>query len=172
MTSYERVMKTLRHEEPDKVPIAELVISPLLYQRILPAASSVSEFYDYYDYDVVITAATYTKISQTADRGYTDEWRITYKTTDNGDTYHPIIHPMQNVRVLDNFSPPNSESPIRLGLLPEYVKKYKYKKAVAFSIRGGFLWASALMSMEDLLYAFYDDEEFVNALPEFHELRH
>jgi len=163
MNSYDRVMATLRHQEPDRVPLAELLISPALYTKLLPGAGDICDFYDAFDYDVVIAPAFYESIARTSS-GYTDEWGITYATTDEGDTHHPVGHPLKGVRSLGGFAPPIAGHTGRLGRLPDFVKRYKGKKAVAYAMRAGFLWASALMSMEDMLIAMYEDEDFIDAL--------
>ena len=53
MKPVERVLKTIKHGEPDRVPIFELMIDPHIIQKILPGAS-YADLVEALDIDCVV----------------------------------------------------------------------------------------------------------------------
>ena len=164
MNSYERVMAAMRLEQPDRVPIVELLIDPKVQKAICPGANDFGDLADFLDLDNVGAAATFRRVAQTADGGI-DEWGVRYvKSSEAID--HPVQGPIGDLADLKRYTPPDPDAPNRLGLLPDYVRRYKGRRAVFFHHRAAFMWSAYLVGMENLLLAFADDAEFASAVLE------
>lgn len=156
-------MAALAHKEPDRVPIAELKISPLVYKKLMPEARDEGDFSANFGLDVVRANATYNQKLLDVNT-FRDEWNIVYRSLDDGDSMHPVGHPVREGDSLNRLELPSTDIPERFGLLAEYCRRYKYQKAVGFAMRAGFLWASALMGTAELLYAMAANADFVHSL--------
>ena len=162
MNGYERVMAAMRLQQPDRVPIVELLIDPKVQKAICPGAKDFGDLADFLDLDNVGSAATFQRVEQTADGGI-DEWGVRYITGPEV-IDHPVQGPIRNMDDLRSYTPPDPDAPHRLGLLPDFVRRYKGRRAVFFHHRAAFMWSAYLMGMENLLMAFADDPEFAHAV--------
>ena len=148
MNSYERVMTAFRHEEPDRVPVAEIGISPIVFNAIMPEANSVSDFQaKYLD---IVNQVNYYKTKPAGEGHVIDEWGITYTKTGD-DAYYPALPAFS---IHDDFLGhplPDPYAEHRFGDLDHNVKNYKKQKAVSFTQRAFFLWTDALIGFEELL---------------------
>ena len=75
MNNYERVMAAMRVEQPDRVPVVELLIDPAIQQAICPGARDFGDVAEFLDLegpvrdgqgvtDLVMTTATAGTLSQ------------------------------------------------------------------------------------------------------------
>ena len=162
MNGYERVMTAMRVEQPDRVPIVELLIDPHVQQAICPGARDFGDVADLLDLDNVGAGAVFQRVRETADGGI-DEWGVRYGAGPEV-IDHPVQGPIGSLDDLEAYTPPDPDVPHRLGLLPEYVQRYKGRRAVFFHHRAAFMWSAYLTGMEQLLIAFADDPEFAHAV--------
>jgi len=163
MTSYERFMTALGRQQPDQLPIVELVIDPRIVNAICPEISSQTEFEELMDFDAVCCGVNYKKVCDDRDGTYTDEWGVVYKGGPELQD-HPIQGPINTETDLEEYIPPNPDAPFRMGVLQELVHKFKFKKAIVFRHRAAFMWSAFLNGMENLLMNFLTAPAFVHRL--------
>ncbi|MDP6153113.1 MAG: uroporphyrinogen decarboxylase family protein [Phycisphaeraceae bacterium] len=164
MTSHERVMTALRMGQPDRVPIVEFLVDPRVREAIHPGARDAGDLADYLDLDNVGCGSVFKPVEQTAD-GWVDEWGVRYIAGPEA-MAHPVQGPIQSISDLRTYEPPDPDAPHRLGMLPEFVDRYKGKRAIIFHHRAAFMWACYIAGIEDLLMAFADDPPFAAAVME------
>ena len=162
LNSYERVMKTMRHEEPDCVPIAELVVAEKVYKALMPEAACEHDFHaSHLD---VVTARNYYNKGPSGDGRLLDEWGITYLISPE-QVHLPVgitislegddckTHPL-----------PDPYAPQRFSELDYIVKNYKGEKAIGWAQRAFFLWSEALLSFEELFVGMKMEPEKIHIL--------
>ncbi len=163
MNSYERVMLALQRREPDRVPIAEFVISPKIIHALYPQARDQADFEELAELDSASCGPSFLRGELDASGGYTDEWGVYYRpTTEVLD--HPIRGPVESWEDLIRYTPPDPNAPHRLGRLPEIVARFKHKKAIFFHQRAAFMWAAYVNGLDNLLVNFLADPEFAHSL--------
>ena len=147
MNSYERVMTTFKHQQPDRTPLAELDIEPSVYKALMPEAKTESDFQaKYLD---VVNANNFYRTKAIGKGLLTDEWGITYQITDEN-SYYPVEPAFSIDDDFINYPFPDPNADHRFCLLVHNVSRYKGKKALMFTQRAFFLWAQALIGFEEL----------------------
>ncbi|MFH0962768.1 MAG: uroporphyrinogen decarboxylase family protein [Planctomycetota bacterium] len=164
MNSYERVMTTVRGEEPDRVPIMENFISQQVMQALHPGVKGQPEFAEAFDLDSVCAMPEWKKTREDAD-GFVDEWGVRYKPSPEMIS-HPLEGPVKTRDDLLTWHPPDPQAPWRLGRLEELVAKHKGKKIIYFHHRVDFMWSVYLMGMDNLLMSFHLDPELAHEVLE------
>ncbi|MHB1484247.1 MAG: uroporphyrinogen decarboxylase family protein [Saccharofermentanales bacterium] len=162
MNSYERIMLAMKLKQPDRVPISEFVIDEKVFKALVPGARYQSDLEDAYDLDTVTSYNRYLKISESRS-SFTDEWGIIYKDNDEN-VLLPLEGPIKTYADFLKYEPPDPDRPERLGRLVEFVGKYKKQKAIVFHQRAGFLWASFLVGLENMLVYFLTQPDFAHEL--------
>ncbi len=162
MNSYERVMTSLKFEEPDRVPIAEFVIDRKVYTALMPEARTQ------YDFDVkmgmdVLQARAWYKIVSEQGSSFTDEWGIVY-TRNVEAVPHPVKPAYSDLGFLKDFKVPDPDLPERLDTLPQLVADHKGERAIAYALRAMFLWSANLVGLDNLLEYMYTEPRFVHDL--------
>ncbi len=163
MNAYERVMATLRLQEPDQVPILEWAISPAVIKAIDPGAKDQTDIEEKLGFEGVSTVSQFNKVRDKPDGTYMDEWGVWFRPTPE-ELDHPIRGPIQTMQDLENYVPPDPDAPHRLGKLPELVARFKGKKAIFFRHRAAFMWSVYLNGFENLLQNFLLEPEFAHKL--------
>ena len=158
-----RVMTALKLGIPDRVPVGELIIDPIVFKALVPDAKYQDDFEVAYGLDIVRCGEWYDLFPQPRDC-FKDEWGVLYKNGGPEVVSHPLEGPIKELEQLECYCPPNPDIPERLGRLPELVKKYKGEKAIVFQQRAEFMWSAYLVGMENLLMYFLTEPEFVHKL--------
>ena len=161
MNSYERVMMAMAREQPDRVPLVEFVIDPKVYRVLLPEARNQTDFEVHFDFDAVCCGVVFDKVREDADGTFYDEWGVSYQPTAER-VAHPVTGPIQTMEDFAHYTPPDPNSPHRLGRLPELVKRHKHEKAVVFHQRAAFMWSAYVMNIQEILMNFLIDPELVH----------
>jgi uroporphyrinogen decarboxylase len=152
MTGYERTMLALMRQEPDRVPVWELIIDePVI--KALYGDISYADFVEKEDLDG-ITCPEDQKTKDLSGDVYRDEWRIVWKIEPSGLSY-PVEGPIKSERDLDKYRPPDPDAPWRLRTLEEYVKRFKENKAIVFLGHETFEFSHYLMGGMDKLFMNY-----------------
>ena len=79
MNSKERVLTTLKKQEPDRVPVCEMFISRKVRDKIC-AGSTYFDFIEHVDIDVV-TIPSGNEMKKIGENLYQDSWGIVYRDT-------------------------------------------------------------------------------------------
>ncbi|MDO8585719.1 MAG: uroporphyrinogen decarboxylase family protein [Armatimonadota bacterium] len=159
MNSVDRVMTALRRQQPDRVPIVEFIIDERIARAIDPDARDVPDFMDRIGLDGVCCGASFSKVSESEDGTYVDEWGVTYKTDAIEFVNHPLRGPIRTLEDAKRYSPPDPDAPHRLGKLPDMVDRYKGKRAIVFFHRAAFMWSAYLMGLDMLLESLLAEPE-------------
>ncbi len=162
MNNYQRVMTALSKGQPDRVPVVEFVIDPKVRQAICPGAKDFGDLADYLDLDMVGCSAAFSRVSGD-EQEWTDEWGVSYRAGPEV-VAHPIAGPISSLEDLRSYRPPDPDAPHHLGSLPDFVRRYKGKRAVCFHHRAAFMWSCYLMGMENMLMAFAAEPELADAV--------
>jgi len=140
MTNLERVLATLRHEEPDMVPTFESHVDIVVREMINPGLS-YEDFIEYMDLDAIahfdLEGEKYEKLN---DKGYVrDQWgAIKCFTADSSFVPIPIETPIKNEKDIDTYVPPDPDLPWRYDTLRRYVNRFKGKRAVIATVMDPF----------------------------------
>jgi uroporphyrinogen decarboxylase len=181
MTGYERFMTALRREEPDRVPLWELVINEPTLTAF--GANSLEEFVEMEDLDGIcifedmrLRPFESEEQEELVWRGRTihggegklvvDEWGIIWGMSEFGIPY-PVDGPIKSRDDLKRYEPPNPNDEHRLKSLREAVKRFKGKKAIVFLTHDGFEFPHYLRGgMENLLSDYIEDPYMAHSVAE------
>ena len=166
MNSAERVMAALRGQTPDRVPIIEWFVHPRVHEALLPGGSW-SDFVEQIGLDAITGLFLYEgtfKEESIGPKKSINEWGVTLGVTDEHKA--PIDGPIKTLEDARHYIPPDPQAPYRLGNLPEYVKRFKGKKAVIWCQRAEFMWAADLMRIDNLLISFLENKPLAHEVLE------
>jgi len=134
LTGLERLLKTIKLQEPDVVPHFELLIDKKVRDAIMPGTdASYEKFVEYMDLDgIVVFDKTWTWSYETLDasnRFKRDQWGaiVQFTTTDLG---HPMTPALKSERDLDTYVPPDPDEDWRYERLKQLVKRFKGERAI------------------------------------------
>lgn len=170
MTGYERFMTALQLNEPDRVPIWELIIN----EPTLSAwgADSFETFAENEPLDGITifedvplrnlepgeVQETYHLTANTLNSQecelYVDDWGIVWGYTEFNIPY-PVTGPIHSNDVLTCYIPPDPAQHNRLQSLRSAVKKFKGKKAIVFLTHDAFEFSHYLRGGMDNLFMDY-----------------
>lgn len=161
MNSDERLLKTLRREEVDRVPVFEWLISNNVIQALCPGQTWDELIYAL-DLDAICVDLDYRRTPIT-DSEYIDEWGITKKI--NAEEHPtPIAGPIKTILDLDQYIPPDVSDPYRYQSLEKSIARHQGKKAVILHLNDVFSIPSRLMTYEDFMVSLYEEPELVEGL--------
>ncbi|NOZ20237.1 MAG: hypothetical protein GXP25_04025, partial [Planctomycetes bacterium] len=129
MNGLERVMTTLRHEEPDKVPVWELIVNEPVIKGLYGDITYL-DFCEKEGLDGVTIFETH-RLEDLGNDMLKDEWGTTWKIEPNGIPY-PVDGPIKDESDLDNYTAPDPDADHRLDDLKSAVKRFGGEKAIVF----------------------------------------
>ena len=166
MTPYERVMTTLRREQPDRVPIFEFMIDPKVINGILPGGSYV-DLVEALDIDCVVTPTPSRMynlhvVEELADGTpiYQSDWGERRAANVEMVTI-PVVHPIKTHADWEAYQMPDPDRPERLAYLRDLVARFKGRRAIGFHTHDSFSYPSYLFGMTDLFVGMIDEPEWV-----------
>jgi uroporphyrinogen decarboxylase len=166
MTSYERALAVLHEQEPDRVPIFELLIDPTVIKAILPEAE-YPDFVEAMDIDIVITntpSKLYEeKVLDAEQRIVVNEWGIV-RQYGAQIVSMPLDGPIKRVEDLDTYKPPDPYAERRYTELRRLLARFKGKKFVGMHLHDGFNYPCYLRGMQQLMIDLFESPEFVRKL--------
>jgi len=177
MTGYERMMKALRREEPDRVPMFELIVNEPVIQALYPDLSQSAkyqrgsegiyeiqaDFIEREGLDAIVIFEDMRCKKWIDAEHYEDEWGITWQIPPSGIPY-VVGHPVQEEKDLDSYVPPDGDADYRLDTLKEAVKRFKGEKAIIFLGHDGFEFSHYLRGLDNLLMDYFFDPAFAMRL--------
>lgn len=162
MNGYERMMVALRREEPDMVPVWELIINaPVI--RALYGDISYEDFVEKEDLDGITIFENQLVTERLSDTQYKDEWGILWTIEPNGISY-PSGGPIKTESDLDRYTPPDPDADHRLDSLKSAVKRFKGEKAIVFLTHDAFEFSHYLHGMGNLLVDYLENPDFAKRL--------
>lgn len=134
MTSLERVLAVLQHQEPDRVPHFEWVHDVDLIKN-MTNGGGYWDLVDLLDIDGVMVAPTYRKTSL-GNNIYSDEWGAVREIgKDNYGMPVDAKAPIKSFEDLENWQPPNPEDDFRYEGIKSAVDRYGGKRAIVLQMR-------------------------------------
>lgn len=161
LNSEERIIKALRHEETDRIPVFEWIIDHRVIDGLFPGMTG-DEFAYAMDLDAVCADLDYTK-KEIEPGLFRDEWGMVKKFNAEEHSY-PISGPIKNMRDLDRYIPPDPHTPKRFASLDIKLKTNKDKKAVILHLNDVLSIPLRLLGFQELLMAFWDEPLLVQGL--------
>ncbi|HBY96982.1 MAG TPA: hypothetical protein DEP84_24050 [Chloroflexi bacterium] len=164
LTSYERVMRVLRREEPDRVPHFEWMIDRRVRHALCPDCKTMDEFAVRMGLDAILVGPDFHK-EQVAPNRWRDEWAIVREDTGEENTY-PVVGPIKTLDDLEHYRPPDPYASGRYTSLERTVREFKGKKAIGVHLNDVFSLPRYLTDMETILVSFVTEPELVRGLVE------
>jgi uroporphyrinogen decarboxylase len=162
MTGLQRMMTALRREQPDRVPVWELIVNaPVI--RALYGDISYADFVEKEDLDGITIFETGRIVERYDSATYRDEWGIVWRTDSPGIPY-PIEGPIRSERDLDAYRAPDADADYRLESLERAVKRFKGERAVVFLGHDAFEFSHYLRGMDNLLLDYVENPGFAHRL--------
>jgi len=158
MNSYERVMATFDHREPDRVPIAEWNVNENVWRHITPDAKSEYEFQIRAGYDIIPVRIRYRAIKDDGIH-FTNVWGVEFKHGAEM-TACAVKHPYADIENISKIHVPDADDPYIYGHLEQAVRDFKGERAICFSTRACFLWAAELCGFDNFLMYLIAEPEF------------
>lgn len=133
LTGLERILKTIRLEEPDVVPHFELMLNEQVRNAILPGAS-YEDFIEYLDLDGICVhdktgGAWEYETLDASKKIKRDQWGAIVRFTEQ-QAGHPIKPAIELEEALDTYVPPDPDLPWRYERLERVLKRFKGQRAV------------------------------------------
>ena len=155
MNSYERFIKALKKQEPDKVPIWELIIDRPVIEK-LHGNISYLDFVELEDIDGVTVFEDYDRKNMGNDF-YIDDWKLIWKMEQNGCLF-PYDGPIKNYKDFKGYNIPNPDLESKYDSLKEAVKRFKGEKAIIFLAHETFEYSHYLFGGMDKVFIKYITE--------------
>ena len=162
MNGYERIMTALQHQQPDRVPLWELIVN----QPVIEALYGEIDYFTFCereDLDGVTIFEDFRPRRWFDSATYQDEWGIVWQIPANGIPYH-VDGPIHSVSDLDHYQPPDPDVDYRLETLQEAVRRFKGERAIVFLGHDAFEFSHYLRGMDRLLLDYVLEPEFVHRL--------
>ena len=164
MTGLERMLTALQREQPDRVPLWELLIDRPVIEGLCGDVSR-EDFVERMDLDG-ITVFTNSKKKWLDSETYENEWGIIWRVGADGLAY-PLEGPIKSEKDLDGYQIPDPDAEYRYESVREAVKRFKGERAVVFLGHEAFEYSWYLLGgMDELFINYIKNPEFVKRLSE------
>lgn len=156
MNSLERVMTALRCEQPDRVPVWELIVN----QPVIDALYGDITYHDFVERELDGVTLVEDQIKEPVGEDLErDEWGIVWEVPEFGIPY-AVGHPLETWDDLAGYRAPDPEADHRLETLEVLVERFKGEKAIVFLGHDVYEFCAYLRGMDTLLmdYMLYPDK--------------
>ena len=161
MNGRERVMTALRLDQPDRVPILELGVDPVVIEGVVPGGD-MPAFVEALDLDAICSGPEYGREPLEGDR-YRDEWGTIYHNSPQL-VGSPLDGPIHSDADLRRYTPPDPLAPDRLGTLPDCIRRFKGERAIVWHQREAFMTTALLSGLQRFLLMLYDEPDLVRKM--------
>lgn len=158
LTSEQRVIRTLKREEVDKVPTFEWLIDNKVIEEILPGGN-YTDFVIKMGLDALCVDLDYKK-EKIGDHLYKDEWGIVKQYSEEIHSV-PISGPIKTMKDFKQYIPPDPYDKNRYNNLEKFIDKYGGDKAIILHLNDVFSIPSRLMKYEDFLISIIENPQLV-----------
>ncbi len=149
MTGQERFLTTLRREQPDRIPVWELIVNRPVIEALYGDISYL-DFAEIEDHDGVTIFEDGRPAAHIDEDTVRDEWGIVWRTAASGIPY-VVEHPIHSEADLASYTPPDPDADYRLDGLQEAVERFKGQRAIVFLGHEAFEFSHYLRGMDNLL---------------------
>lgn len=163
MNGRERILTAMRRGMPDRVPVCEFTIDPKVIEGLLPGGD-LPALVETLDLDA-ISAGTYYRRDVVDDEHYRDEWGTLYYTSTES-IGSPLDGPIHSQSDLAHYEAPDPLAESRLGELPEYVRRFKGKRAIVWHQREAFMTTALLSGLDNFLMMLHTEPDLVRRMVE------
>jgi len=163
MTGRARFLKALRRQQPDRVPVWELIINEPVIRALHGPGVSYFDFCDREGLDGV-TAFENQRVERLDPQTVRDEWGIVWRTDEHTGIPYRVDGPIKSPADLDTYSAPNPDADHRLLTLAEAVRRFKGRRAIVFLSHDAFEFSCYLYGMDRLLMAYVAEPEVAHRL--------
>ena len=163
MTGQERFLTALSHQQPDTVPVWELIVNEPVIRALHGPGVSYHDFCDLEDLDGVTLFENqrYEPVEAGVVR---DEWGIVWRTDPHTGIPYRVDGPIHSPADLDRYRAPDPDAPHRLADVEAAVARFKGRRALVFLGHEAFEFSHYLVGMDNLLVAFAAEPETVHRL--------
>ncbi len=162
MNGQERMMTAIRREEPDRLPIWELIVNePVI--KALYGDISYEDFVEAEDLDGITIFEDFRIRKRLNSNTYIDEWGVTWQVEEHGIPY-AVDHPIKSEEDLAEWEPPDPDADYRLDALQSAVERFKGERAIVFLGHDAFEFSHYLRGMDRLLMDYVMNPEFAKKL--------
>jgi len=162
VTGQQRFMTALRRQQPDRVPLWELIVDRPVIEALYGDISYL-DFCEAEDLDAVTIFEDWRPTEQIDENTVRDEWGIVWRTASFGIGY-AVGHPLENEADLADYEPPDPDTDYRLDGLQAAVERFKGQKAIVFLGHDAFEFSSYLRGMDKLLMDYIANPDLVHRL--------
>lgn len=163
LTSEERLLRTLRRQDTDRVPTFEWLIDPAVMNALFPG-TNYEKFCYQAELDAICVDCDYSseKIGNGLIR---DEWGMIKKDSAQAHSY-PVDGPIRSLKDLEGYTPPDAGKPERYRSIERAVREHAGKKALILHLNDVFSIPSRLMPFEHFMMLLLDEPETIKTLVE------
>lgn len=161
MNSEERLIKTLRREEVDRVPVFEWLISNNVIQALCPGKTWDELIYEL-ELDAICVDLNYDNVKIDGEN-FQDEWGMIKRYSAEEHSV-PVSGPIKTMKDLDKYIPPDYKKESRYKTLQTSLNRHKDKKAVILHLNDVFSIPSRLMTYEDFMVSISEEPGLVEGL--------
>ena len=154
-------MRTLRREEPDRIPHFEWIIDRHVREAICPGCT-MEEFTVRMGLDAILTAPDFKK-EEVEPGVFRNEWGALSKRTGEEHGF-PMGGPIKSLDDLKTYTPPDPHAPGRYKSVERIVERYKGKLAIGVHLNDILSIPFYLTGHEELLMAFAEEPELIREL--------
>ncbi len=163
MNGYERIMTALERDEPDQVPVWELIINePVI--KALRGPMAYQDFCEVEDLDGVTIFEDH-KLREVAPHRVVDEWGTLWGI-EKPEIPYPIEGPIKSEEDLRDYAPPEPNTDYRVRTLEAAVKRFKGRRAVVFLSHDAFEFSAYLRGMDNLLMDYVANPKLAHEIAE------
>jgi len=161
MNGLERMMTAVRREQPDCVPLWELIVN----RPVIEALYGQCTYFDFVEHEDLdgVTIFEDQQISTEAEGILVDEWGIRWKV-DAAEIPYRVAGPIRSEADLESYRAPDPQAGHRFKTLEEAVARFKGKRAIVFLTHDAFEFSHYLFGMENLLVAYALNPELAHRL--------
>jgi len=174
MTGRERILKTIRGEIPDRVPMFDFLFQRDIFKHVLGKRAEEYDLLEVIDasrkldldmaFGTVSVPVGY-EVKRLSDTQYIDEWGTTYQTDDaSWPVDAPIAFPITDYESFKKYKFPNPTDNGRFRNIREGVKRANGEIAIMAGGNGPFTQAWMLMGPEELMVNCMTDPDFIREL--------
>ena len=163
MTGLERCLAALRREQPDTVPVWELIVNEPVIRALHGPGVSYLDFCELEDLDGVTIFETQRFETLDAET-VRDEWGIVWRTDPGTGIPYRIDGPIHSPADLDRYVPPDPDADHRLEDLAAAVARFGGQRCIVFLSHDAFEFSHYLYGMDRLLMAYVVEPELAHRL--------